>query len=405
MTSSKTNSAAPGCLVSIVAAVTIVLGAAAFVAWPFLFPRSLEAHVNAPVTVVRAPVAGIYTSGLLRPGDTVREHETLGTIDNDIIDSQFLKEMRTREATLVTESEAVEREIADLEDARATLTGRLESAKSHVASLVNAQITRQEIQIRLAATEIERLTEEVEMKRGLAARDLVPINDFNRLAKELESARLTKDAEEAQLALLKIEAEAIDDDVSELGGGVILPLKMRLSEYDERLSTLKAREQALSAQLTALAETITPEADRIRRMQQLPISSPIRGRVWRIRARNSEFVNVGDPLAEVIRCDNLIVSAIATERTFNRLEIGRPVTFESAATDRRYDGEIIQLQGPASGTQTSGFAILSREESEPDEYRMIIGLSGFPEGEGEPCPVGQTGRVYFSNAPAVSSVR
>ena len=378
-------------------AFAVVVSAAAIIAWPYLFPRSLEAYVNAPVTVVRAPVAGTYAAGHFEQGDAVKKGQQLGMIRNEIVDSQFLEELRIQRTALASERDTVERELSDLKAAKATLAARLSDARARLGDLTDAAIAEQKIQIRLATTEIERVAEEVEMKRGLLAQDLVPINDFNRLVKELEAARLTKEAAQARLARLKIEAEAIDEGVGETGGGVMLPLEVRLLEYKERLNTLKARAQDLTTQLAATRHTLAREADRIHRMEKLPISSPISGRVWRIRARNRQFVDVGDSLAEMIQCERLVVSAKVSERTFNLLEDGRAVTFVSAASKRRYYGEIIQLQGPETGSDSIGFAIKSREEAGRRDFSMIIRLAEFPEGEAEPCPVGQTGKVYFSD--------
>ena len=126
-----------------------------------------------------------------------------------------------------------------------------------------------------------------------------------------------------------------------------------------------------------------------------PIRSPVTGLVWSLPLYNGDFVRSGDVIANLADCERLFVHATVDQRIFNELEHGQVAQF------RFHNGRIAEvtvslLAGTGPRTVFETLAVSPTAE-------QVEGYAVFLEGaalmEGDNCPIGETGRVVFSEGP------
>jgi multidrug resistance efflux pump len=126
--------------------------------------------------------------------------------------------------------------------------------------------------------------------------------------------------------------------------------------------------------------------------------------MWQRTVHRGDFAEKGQPIATLVDCNSLVVTATVTERTFNRLNFGDSAMFKLTGAGTRYEGSIIQLIGPSTRVNGSGFAIAPSEDSGSEEFRVVVELPELSRQLAETCDIGRTGIVSFGAAPAATKL-
>jgi len=126
-----------------------------------------------------------------------------------------------------------------------------------------------------------------------------------------------------------------------------------------------------------------------------PLRSPASGLVWSLPQYSGAFVESGDTIANIADCESLMVHATVSQRIFNELSLGDVAQF------RFHDGRVAPvtvslLAGTGPRTLFDTLAVNPTAE-------QVEGYAVFLEGaalmEDDSCPIGETGRVVFSEGP------
>lgn len=125
------------------------------------------------------------------------------------------------------------------------------------------------------------------------------------------------------------------------------------------------------------------------------IRSPVSGLVWSLPVYSGGFVAGGDVIANLADCDALFVHATVDQRIFNELSLGDVAQF------RFHDGQIVQVTvslragtGPRTLFETLAVSPTARQT---EGYAVLLEGAGLMR-DGQ-CPIGETGRVVFSEGP------
>jgi multidrug resistance efflux pump len=125
------------------------------------------------------------------------------------------------------------------------------------------------------------------------------------------------------------------------------------------------------------------------------VRSPVTGLVWSLPTYSGGYVARGDVIANLADCESLLVHATVDQRIYNELEPGDEAQF------RFHDGRIArvtvsQLAGTGARTLFETLAV-SPTADQLQGYAVL--LEGAALMEDRRCPIGETGRVVFSEGP------
>ena len=125
------------------------------------------------------------------------------------------------------------------------------------------------------------------------------------------------------------------------------------------------------------------------------IRSPVSGLVWSLPAYSGGHVASGDVIANLADCEGLFVHATVDQRIYNELSLGDVAQF------RFHDGQIAQVtvsQLAGTGPRTLFETLAVSPTAEQSEGYAVL-LEGAALMNDDQCPIGETGRVVFSEGP------
>jgi membrane fusion protein, adhesin transport system len=294
---------------------------------------------SSQVQVVQNLEGGIVAAIPVREGAVVEPGQVLLRID-DVRAASDLRESRQRYLALLGALGRLHAEVEGtpialapevLTDApevaaneRALYRARDEALKSETAILQSqAKQRRQELaELRTRLDQLARslalATEELEIKRPLAARRVVSKIELLQLEREVND--LAGELESARLSVPRIETALVEAE----------------RRIEERSLSFRAEAQrelnAVQAEATALAEAITATADQVRRTD---VRSPVRGTIKRLLVTTvGGVVQPGEDLVEIVPLeDSLLVEAQVRPADIAFLHPGQPAKVKVTAYD------------------------------------------------------------------------
>ena len=125
------------------------------------------------------------------------------------------------------------------------------------------------------------------------------------------------------------------------------------------------------------------------------IRSPVGGVVWSLPVYSGDVIARGDVIANLADCDGLFVHATVDQRIFNELSPG------DAAQFRFHDGQVVPVivtlrAGTGPRTLFDTLAVSPTREQTEGYAVLLEGAGLMANGQ---CPIGETGRVVFSEGP------
>jgi multidrug resistance efflux pump len=299
---------------------------------PIVADQSDRAVINAPVTLLTAPIDGEIEFLSTSPGRSVETGESLARISNSRLD-------RT---TLIT----IEQKIADvrekLEATRAKKNSDREYVKSLDVEILNqaqqfkAQFQSQIIELRARVAESVSLSGEkkalVNRQTDMVARNAASMDMLNP-TKEQYSATLHKaDAERAKLnqkisQLVALENEIyVGDDLATLAN-----LVQKRRDIDLDAKRMEIEEKELSAVLPAQQLVVDSEKKRLAAMAAAEVQVPSGGKILSVGVSPGRHVKAGDTLGSLVNCDKKFVVAIFSYRQGQSMRVGTQVRVEGAS--------------------------------------------------------------------------
>jgi multidrug resistance efflux pump len=326
----------------------IAIGCLAAAAWllgpSLLFTESRQAVTNAPLSVVRTPIAGIVTTLRIEEGQTVSKGEPIALVTNDYWDPTAVLDIDNRLTDARRQFSEAHREAATIRAQQSVLL----SQNDRWQTSMMAQIAMRRAQ---AADGVEAARARLDTAVGALARygNLSKLGFVNlqRLdevklaavtsAKDLQGARLT-------LGTLQLEAEALSEGVM-LGAENRPPTAQRLDEIAVRLAQLDAREPAGAALVGELTEQKHERERQRERETHIELRAPAGGLVWRVFNAPGDRVASNSTLINMIDCSHTEVTAIFSQRDVDALRRGRRATVSVAGFPNALHGTIEDVNG------------------------------------------------------------
>ncbi|MFA7416416.1 MAG: HlyD family efflux transporter periplasmic adaptor subunit [Rhizobium sp.] len=360
---------------------------------------SANAFINARLSTTKAPISGHLTLEPVAIGTRVRTDQTLGFLDDSLVDSSRLND-------LLADRARAESEIARL-DMVLTATLSTISALEERARLYGRERLRQmEAELAASRSVEEAWRAQLRLYQMMLERSSRLSATGIETTSGLEQAQSRVDVAQRELERAQAQSGAISVGLDAARRGVFLGDGYNDAPYSEqRVSELQWQEQELSANLSAqksileaLRRRIDEERLTINRLSHASLDANVNGIFWTLRAANGETVQRGQDIYQLVDCDSTIVTLSVTEGTYNSLELGQPAQFRPTGEKTVFDGVIIRLAGSGAQNVYQNLAVGPSEEH-LGRYDVALSVPGLLGDDKLRCGIGRTGRVFFEARP------
>src|ERR1700716_2545488 len=299
---------------------------------PIVADQSDRAVVNAPVTLLTAPIEGEIDSLAINPGHTVEAGDSLAQISNVRLDRGTLisleeKAADAREKLAASEANK-ESDRAYLKSLDAEIAGQIEQLKAQFQSQIA------ELRARVAQSESQSAEKKalVERQTDMVSRDAASAYMLKPTTHQYSAALHNADAENAKLNQKIAQLDALEkgiyvgDDLIAVGN---LVQKRRDIDLDEK--RMEIEEKELSAVLEDHQRLINKEQKRLDTLAEANVRVTTTGNILNVGAGPGRHVNAGDTLASLVDCDKRFVVAIFSYRQGQSMKVGTSVRVDGTS--------------------------------------------------------------------------
>ena len=353
---------------------------------------SADAMINARLATVRSPIAGDIEFPERELGTSVSRGETLASVSDSLVDGVRGDDLQMEVAL----AEAAVARYATLAEETAAIITELDARAETFRERRIAEIN---IRLEFARSRLALLQDGV----FPPSFDIAPPDDAGVERAEEPAIDGLQDlwinAVEERIAALENELAAATEGVF-LGDGYndapnseqrIAELQSELAGQNALLAEARARLETYSARYEA-------EQLRINRAGRAELTSPADGRLWEMLAATETNVQRGDPVARILDCGSVIVTASVTENVYNTLVVGEEAVFRPRGDSRNLPATVIRLAGAGAETIYRNLAV-APSERHLQRYDVALSVPGLETHEDLACAVGRTGRVFFERRP------
>ncbi len=364
---------------------------------PIVADQSDRAVVNAPVTLLTAPIDGEIDSLTISPGHAVEAGDSLARISN----------VRLDRGTLIS----LEERAGDAREKLAATQAKKDSDRAYLKSLdseiadqieqLKAQFQSQIVELRARVAQSESLSAEkkalVDRQSDMVARDAASTYMLKPTAQQYSAALHNADAENAKLNQKIVQLDALEkgiyvgDDLIAIGN---LVQKRRDIDLDEK--RMEIEEKELSAVLEDHQRLIDKEQKRLDTLAAANVRVTTAGNILNVGAAPGRHVNAGDTLASLVDCDKRFVVAIFSYRQGQSMKVGTSVRVDGASFG---SGIVTAVLPKTSDKIDERFAVPFPQTERRELYAIIApdnrtGGTVHPEAAAQreqptPCTVGQ----------------
>jgi multidrug resistance efflux pump len=299
---------------------------------PIVADQSDRAVINAPVTLLTAPIDGEIDSLTMSPGHAVEAGDSLVRISN----------VRLDRGTLIS----LQEKAGEAREKLAATKGKKESDRAYLKTIdseianqteqLKAQFQSQIAELRARVAQSESMSAEkkalVDRQSDMVARDAASTYMLRPTAQQYSAALHNADAENAKLNQKTAQLDALEkgiyvgDDLIAIGN---LVQKRRDIDLDEK--RMEIEEKELSAVLKDHQRLINKEQKRLDTLAAANVRVTTAGNILNVGAAPGRHVNAGDSLASLVDCEKRFVVAIFSYRQGQSMKVGTRVRVDGAS--------------------------------------------------------------------------
>jgi multidrug resistance efflux pump len=357
---------------------------------------SNDAVINARVAIVRSPIDGVLNLKSLMIGRRVQAREALGSVTDERVDDARVRDLERNAGDLEAESSLLQAKLRNLTETRAELTGRTLSYQEGRLRQLRAQIHEAEALLAGARATTQELEASLSRAEELKAKGIQSAAVFDRASTSHSVAALAAKAAAARVETLKIQLAAaakgtfLGDSYNDTPYS-----SQRTVEVDLLAAELRATLEERTSRLARVQDHIAVERQRLNRMHEAFLTSPVEGRVWEVALGAGEYARKGQDILRLLDCSTMVVTASVGEKDYNSLRVGDPARFRLAGTRTSYDAVVLRLAGSGAATVYNNMAI-SPGPVHLQRYDVALSVPGLLNDPEANCAVGRTGRLSFS---------
>ena len=299
---------------------------------PIVADQSDRAVVNAPITLLTAPIDGEIDSLTINPGHAVEAGDALARISNVRLDRGTLISLQEKAAEA---REKLASAVANKNSDRAYLKSLDAEIAAQIEQL-KAQFQSQIAELRARVAESDSLSSAkkalVERQSNMVAHNAASMDMLKPTTHQYSAALHNVDAENAKLNQKVAQLDAlgkgiyVGDDLIAIGS---LVQKRRDIDLDEK--RMEIEEKELSAVLEDHQRLINAEQKRLDSLAEANVRVTTAGNILNVGAGPGRHVNAGDTLASLVDCDKSFVVAIFSYRQGQSMKVGTRVRVDGAS--------------------------------------------------------------------------
>ena len=364
---------------------------------PYVFKDvATSAYVNAELTRVTTPVAGVLTEGLPQEGAYLARDARLQLVTARTPNRARLDELEQQAALAASTVDLMEAQLAEIGHDDKDLRGR--SALFRAASTGRLDGRVREAEAETAACEARRseLQDKYDRAAKLAAQGFISDAGLRSARDAAEAAAQTCKAAHANLDGLRAESAAAVHGVYLGEGGNDAPyadqqrarLMIRRQELMTELVKARASQAQLKAQLAAERQTFA-------RATSYEAVLPAEHLVWTVEARPGSEVVEGQTLMTVADCHSRFVVVELPARRIERLSVGDAARVRLLGSGRWQDGRVRRITG---GAARQDMRLFAAEMPRPGPRSFTVEVSLEPSrltDQRRSCDIGRPADVRF----------
>jgi multidrug resistance efflux pump len=349
---------------------------------------SREAVINARIAIIRAPLDGVVSEYITTPGSRVTGGMSIGMVENRLADATRLAQLQGEAGDADIERASLEEQLKHLDAARTVAAGQAEAYRVGRERLLDLQTAGARAD--LAAAD-ERQHNAVNARiRGDALHALGFQSDEaqDKLHSAEQIARQGVISARARAEALSVEREAARNNTFLGDSYNDAPFSLQQArELALRIADTRTRLNDQLRKAAMLREQVADERIRLNTQTEAALRAPVDGQLWTIEAGSGEYARKGDDILTILDCSTVVVTASASARDYNELQLGDHVRFRVSGSDREYLGRIVKFgSSPA-------YAILPPQ----GRQQIVVALFDLPANGEDRCAVGRTGEVTFED--------
>jgi len=364
---------------------------------PIVADQSDRAVVDAPITLLTAPIEGEIDSLTISPGHAVDAGDSVARISNVRLDRGTLISLEEKAAEA---REKLASAVANKNSDRVYLKS-LDSEIANQIEQLKAQFQTQIVELRARVAESDSQSAEkkalVERQSDMVSRDAASVYMLKPTTHQYSAALHNADAESAKLNQKIAQLDAlgkgiyVGDDLIAIG---TLVQKRRDIDLDEK--RMEIEEKELSAVLQDHQRLIDVEQKRLDTLAEANVRVTTAGNILNVGAGPGRHVNAGDTLASLVDCDKSFVVAIFSYRQGQSMKVGTRVRVDGAS----FHSGIVTAVLPKTSDKIDDRFAVPFPQTERRELYAIIAPDGQTDGAAHaeytaqheqltPCTVGQ----------------
>lgn len=339
---------------------------------PLLADQSDRAVINAPISLLTAPITGELTEVSASIGQRLGSGDTVARIHNGRID-------RT---TLIT----LDGKVDELRGSLLAARQKKESDLAYVAAL-DAEIRRQveqtvaklegevaEARARVASADAEGQSTKavVDRQQAMVDRNTASLDLLRPTQHKLEAARFDKDAETAKLNQKLAELGAVKKNVfvgNQSNSLAVLTQKRRDLAFDAQ--RLGIEEVQLAASLKAQETLLVAERKRLDSLADAEMRAMNGGVVLSLGVAEGRHVNPGDSVATLVDCDQAFAVGIFSYRQAQELAVGTPVRISATGSTIPQRGWVSEILPKTSDKTDQQYAVPFPQTERREMYVLV----------------------------------
>lgn len=338
---------------------------------PLVADQSDRAVVNAPVTLLTAPIAGDIGAIPVAAGDSVERGSLVAQITNDRLDRTTAIQLAGRVSELRERALAAENKRISNEAYLAALDRAIQDQSAQMTQVLRAQV--EEFKAKIASANASGEEKRVLMERqvGMVARDVASPDMVKSTTQAFNAATQEKKAAEAKLNQKAIQLDGLARGIflgDELRSLADLSQKQLSITYDTQ--RLAIEEKELKAAMVDQQALLTRENQRLDRLTTSEIKASAKGVVYNVNSTTGRHVGAGDSLASVVDCERSFVVAIFSYRQGQNLQVGSAVTISGGSVGPR-QGIVTEVLPKTSDTVDATYAVPFPQTERRELYVLV----------------------------------
>jgi hypothetical protein len=367
---------------------------------PLVADQSDRAVVNAPVTLLTAPIDGEVTSMTAMPGTLLNSRSSVAEIVNSRVDRSTLITLEGKQTDTADNLLAIRSKRSSDELYVNALTDQIAKQTAIIEARYEQQILELKAQVGAAAAAEEEKKGVLGHQASLVARDVAGPEMVRAATQQLAGAQYQKQSAESKLAQKQDQLDSarngifVGDDVHDLAAMIqkkrdmVLDIQRLAIEQTQVASALKDHVILLDAERLRLAS-----------LQKSSVQAPSAGEVINVGASAGRHVSAGDTLARMVDCRAAFVVAIFSYRQGTNLAPGARVTID-AGPGGLTSGTVMEVLPRTSDKVDETYAVPFPQTERRELYVLVKPeheLRRFTAGGEEQCDIGRWVTITDAN--------